>query len=216
MAAGPAAYIRTRHPEQVVVNSEPDTELLRRLRTGDEQAFVTLVARYRDSMLRLAAGYVPSRAVAEEVVQDTWVGVLRGLGTFEGRSSVRTWLFRILVNRARSAGAREQRSVAVADLQPVVDRARFDRTGHWAAPPEHWVEDIDNQVTAAKMVDRIRSAVEELPDRQRAVVTLRDIEGMTSEEVCGVLEISDGNQRVLLHRGRSKLRELLEAEFGRA
>jgi RNA polymerase sigma-70 factor (ECF subfamily) len=198
-----------------VVNSEPDTELLRRLRTGDEQAFVTLVARYRDSMLRLAAGYVPSRAVAEEVVQDTWVGVLRGLARFEGRSSVRTWLFRILVNRARSAGAREHRSVAVADLQPVVDQARFDRTGHWAAQPEHWIEDIDNKVTAAKMVDRLRSAVEELPAKQRAVVTLRDIEGMTSEEVCGVLEISDGNQRVLLHRGRSKLRELLESEFGR-
>jgi RNA polymerase sigma-70 factor, ECF subfamily len=198
------------------VAQDPDAELLDRLRAGDEQAFVVLVGRYREAMLRLAAGYVPSRAVAEEVVQDTWVGVLRGLGGFEGRSSVRTWVFRILVNRARTAGTRERRSVAVGDMEPVVDRSRFDGTGHWISPPEVWVEQIHDRLVAAKMADRIRSAVVDLPARQCEVVTLRDIEGLSSDEVCGVLEISEANQRVLLHRGRSKLRQILETEFGRA
>jgi RNA polymerase sigma-70 factor, ECF subfamily len=195
---------------------DPDAVLLDRLRAGDEQAFVVLVGKYRDSMLRLAGGFVPSRAVAEEVVQDTWVGVLRGLAGFEGRSSVRTWLFTILVNRARSAGTRERRSVAVEDIGPVVDQSRFDAAGGWADPPEAWAERADDRLLAAKMAGRVRTAVDDLPARQREVVTLRDIEGMTSEEVCAVLAISDANQRVLLHRGRSKLRQILESEFGRA
>jgi RNA polymerase sigma-70 factor (ECF subfamily) len=198
------------------VTQDPDADLLDRLRSGDEQAFVILVGRYREAMLRLAAGYVPSRAVAEEVVQDTWVGVLRGLSGFEGRSSVRTWLFSILVNRARSAGTRERRTVAVEDIEPVVDQSRFDQSGHWISPPEAWVEQIDDRLMAAKMADRIRSAIEDLPARQREVVTLRDLEGLSSDEVCGVLELTDVNQRVLLHRGRSKLRQILESEFGRA
>lgn len=198
------------------MTQDPDADLLDRLRSGDEQAFVILVGRYREAMLRLAAGYVPSRAVAEEVVQDTWVGVLRGLSGFEGRSSVRTWLFSILVNRARSAGTRERRTVAVEDIEPVVDQSRFDQSGHWISPPEAWVEQIDDRLMAAKMADRIRSAIEDLPARQREVVTLRDLEGLSSDEVCGVLELTDVNQRVLLHRGRSKLRQILESEFGRA
>lgn len=198
------------------MTQDPDAELLDRLRSGDEQAFVILVGRYRDTMLRLAAGYVPSRAVAEEVVQDTWVGVLRGLSGFEGRSSVRTWLFRILVNRARSTGTRERRSLAVDDMGPVVDQSRFDAAGAWSSPPELWVEQVDDRLVAARMAGRIRSAVADLPARQREVVTLRDIEGLSSHEVCGVLEISTANQRVLLHRGRSKLRQILESEFGRA
>lgn len=198
------------------VTKDPDAGLLDRLRSGDEEAFVILVGRYRDAMLRLAAGYVPSLAVAEEVVQDAWIGVLRGLSGFEGRSSVRTWLFRILVNRARTAGSRERRTVAVEDMGPVVDQSRFGAGGGWSAPPEHWVEQAHNRLVAAKMADRIRLAVGDLPARQREVVTLRDIEGLTSDEVCGVLEISDANQRVLLHRGRSRLRQILESEFGRA
>jgi RNA polymerase sigma-70 factor, ECF subfamily len=198
------------------VDQEADAELLGRLRAGDERAFVTLVRRHHAVMLRLAAGYVPSMAVAEEVVQDTWLGVLRGIGGFEGRSSVRTWLFRILVNRARTAGARERRSVAIGDSVPAVDRSRFDATGHWAAPPERWVEEADNRVDAAKLAGRLRLAVDDLPARQREVVLLRDVEGLSSEEVCGVLEISEGNQRVLLHRARSRLRQVLETEFGRA
>jgi RNA polymerase sigma-70 factor (ECF subfamily) len=198
------------------VTQDPDAGLLDRLRSGDEEAFVTLVGRYRDAMLRLAVGYVPSRAVAEEVVQETWIGVLRGLDGFEGRSTVRTWLFRILVNRARTAGSRERRSVAVEDIGPVVDQARFDGSGAWSAPPEHWIERIEDKLMAAKMAVRIRSAVGDLPARQREVVTLRDIEGMSSDEVCGVLEISEANQRVLLHRGRSRLRQVIESEFGEA
>jgi RNA polymerase sigma-70 factor, ECF subfamily len=195
---------------------DDDMDLLQRLRAGDEQAFVVLVRRYHDSMIRLASSFVPSRAVAEEVVQDTWMGVLRGIGGFEGRSSFRTWLFRILVNRARTAGAREGRSIAIGDAGPAVDQSRFDAAGAWAAPPEQWIEAIDDRLRAGKMAHRIRSAIEELPSRQREVVTLRDVEGLSSDEVCHVLEITDGNQRVLLHRGRSRVRQVLETEFGRA
>jgi RNA polymerase sigma-70 factor, ECF subfamily len=198
------------------VDQDPDQELLGRLRAGDEQAFVMLVRRHHDAMLRLACGYVPSVAVAEEVVQDTWLGVLRGLGGFEGRSSVRTWLFRILVNRARTAGVRERRSIAVSNPEPAVDPSRFDRSGAWAAPPEHWVEEADDRLDAVKLADRLRSAIDGLPDRQREVVMLRDVEGLSSEDVCSVLDLSEGNQRVLLHRGRSRLRQILETEFGRA
>jgi RNA polymerase sigma-70 factor, ECF subfamily len=198
------------------VDQDPDAELLGRLRAGDEQAFVVLVRRHHAAMLRLACGYVPSVAVAEEVVQDTWLGVLRGLGGFEGRSSFRTWLLRILVNRARTTGARERRSVPVGEPEPAVDPSRFDDTGHWAAPPERWIEDADRRLDAAKLAGRLRSAIDDLPDRQREVVTLRDIEGLSSEEVCSALEISEGNQRVLLHRGRSRLRQFLETEFGEA
>jgi RNA polymerase sigma-70 factor, ECF subfamily len=197
------------------VTADPDAELVGRLRSGDEQAFVTLVGRYQSPMLSVAAGYVSSRAVAEEVVQDTWLAVLRGINGFEGRSSVRTWLFAILVNRARTTGAREGRSVAVDDIAQVVDASRFDTAGGWAVPPEFWVDQADDRVTAAKMANRIQAAIDVLPARQRQVVILRDIQGLSSEQACAVLNISGVNQRVLLHRGRSKLREVIEAEFGR-
>ncbi len=200
-------------------NQDADAELLERLCAGDEQAFATLVRRHHGAMLRLATSFVPNDAVAEEVVQETWLAVLRGIGRFEGRSSVRTWLFRILVNRARTAGARERRSVAVGDVEdvgPAVDASRFDGTGHWLSPPEHWVEDADERLFAAKLADLVRSAIESLPDRQRQVVTLRDIEGLSSGEVCGVLDITEGNQRVLLHRGRSRLRGIIETSIGGA
>jgi RNA polymerase sigma-70 factor, ECF subfamily len=195
---------------------DPDAYLLARLRSGDEQAFMILVDRHQPSMLRLAACYVPSQAIAEEVVQDAWVGFLRGLDRFEGRSSVRTWLFRILVNRARSAGVRERRSVAVEDLDAAVDAARFDQAGGWSAPPALWTDLVDDRVVARRMAGHIRLALVGLPVRQREVVTLRDIDGLSSAEVCGVLDITEANQRVLLHRGRSRLRQLLESEFGRA
>jgi RNA polymerase sigma-70 factor, ECF subfamily len=192
-----------------------DGKLLDRLRAGDEEAFADLVGQYQPTMLALAVGYVPSRAVAEEVVQDTWLAVLRGLGGFEGRSSVRTWLFRILINRARTTGTRERRSVAVEDMGPVVDQSRFDAAGSWIAPPERW-EQVDDRMVAATIAARIRLAIDDLPARQREVVILRDVEGLTSEEVCSVLEISLANQRVLLHRGRSKVRQALETRVGRA
>lgn len=192
---------------------EPDRELLLRLRSGDEHAFVSLVKRYHEPMLRLAASFVPSHAVAEEVVQDTWLAVLRGLDGFEGRSSLKSWLFRILVNRARTTGTREHRSVPVADPEPAVDPARFEASGSWADPPEHWIEAAESRVEAGKLAGRVRAWLDELPARQREVVLLRDVEELSSEEVCAVLSISEGNQRVLLHRGRSRLRQLFEDEF---
>ena len=193
--------------------TDSDGELLLRLRSGDERAFVSLVERYHAPMLQLAASFVPSHAVAEEVVQDTWLALLRGLEGFEARSSLKTWLFRILVNRARTTGTREQRSVPVADPELVVDPSRFDVSGSWADPPERWVEAAEGRMEAGKLAYRIRSWINELPARQREVVLLRDVEGMSSEEVCTVLELSDVNQRVLLHRGRSRLRQLFEDEF---
>jgi RNA polymerase sigma-70 factor (ECF subfamily) len=182
-----------------------DEELLQRLRAGDEQAFSALVDRFQASMIRLAQTFVSSRAVAEEVVQDTWLGVVKGIDRFEGRSSLQTWLYRILVNRARTTGVRESRTVPVAE--PAVDPARFAPDGTWATPP-----DADDRLAAVALAGRVRALVEELPAAQRQVVTMRDIDGLSSTEVCSVLDISEGNQRVLLHRGRSRLRARLEAE----
>jgi RNA polymerase sigma-70 factor (ECF subfamily) len=190
-----------------------DLELLARLRAGDEAAFVLLVGRYRDSMTRVARGFVPSWAVAEEVVQDAWLGVVVGVDGFEGRSSFKTWLFTILVNRARSAGAREHRSVPIDPGGAAVDGARFDATGHWAVPPGPWSE-VDDRLFAAGAKPALRAALDELPDRQRQVVTLRDVEGLNSSEVCAVLGLTEANQRVILHRGRSRLRQALEAKLG--
>ncbi len=192
---------------------ESDGELLLRLRSGDERAFIGLVERYNEPMLRLAASFVPSRAIAEEVVQDTWLALLRGLGGFEGRSSLKTWLFAILVNQARKTGTREHRSIPVADPEPAVDPSRFDASGGWSDPPEQWIEVAEGRMEAGKLADRVRVWMDELPARQREVVLLRDVEGMSSEEVCAVLALSDVNQRVLLHRGRSRLRQLFEDEF---
>ena len=191
-----------------------DAELLDRLRAGDEDAFLLLVDRHQAMLLRLACSFVASRAVAEEVVQDTWVGVLRGIDGFAGRSSFKTWMLRILVNRARSTGVLESRTVAVGDAGPVIDRSRFDASGAWMSPPEHWIEDSDDRMLAESVSERIRSVLQELPARQREVVMLRDVDGLSGPEVCLVLDISEGNQRVLLHRGRSRLREALEAELG--
>jgi RNA polymerase sigma-70 factor (ECF subfamily) len=196
------------------VPEDPDAELIGQLRAGDEDAFVALAEKYRPVMLSLALGYVPSRAVAEEVVQDTWIGVLRGIGRFEHRSTFRTWLFRIVINRAVSAAARERRSVPVAAMEPVVGVSRFDALGNWAVPPEPWADQVEDRVMAAKMAARILAAIGELPPRQREVVTLRDVQGLNSAEVCSALDISDANQRVLLHRGRSWLRQVIESEFG--
>jgi RNA polymerase sigma-70 factor, ECF subfamily len=194
---------------------DPDVELLERLRAGDERAFVVLVARHHDSMLRLASSFVPSTAVAEEVVQDTWLGVVRGIDRFEGRSTLQTWLLRILVNRARTAGVKERRHTPIGDAERAVDASRFDGTGQWSSPPAHWVEQADERLVAGTLKDTIRAALGDLPPLQREVVALRDVDGLTTREVCDVLDISEGNQRVLLHRGRSRLRQALESEFGR-
>jgi RNA polymerase sigma-70 factor (ECF subfamily) len=210
----PTTAARQRRDRRSLASVDDDARLLERLRSGDEAAFVTLVAGHQDAMLRLASTFVSSRAVAEEVVQDTWLGVVRGIDRFEGRSSLRTWLLAILVNRARTAGTREARSVAVGDAGPTVDRARFDASGGWSSPPEHWVEDAEQRLGAAELATHIHAALEQMPARQRAVVTLRDVDGLESDEVCKLLSLSPGNQRVLLHRGRSQLRQALEAALG--
>jgi len=196
--------------------ADEDGELVARLRAGEEEAFAALVARHNASMLRLASSLLPSRTLAEEVVQDTWVGVLRGIDGFAERSSFRTWLLRILVNRATTTGMRERRSVAVGDAGPAVDRTRFDASGAWMSPPQHWVEDSDERLLAQGLAGEINAALQALPARQREVVMLRDVDGLSGQEVCAVLDISEANQRVLLHRGRSRLRQALEDELGGA
>ncbi len=192
---------------------EADVELLARLRTGDEGAFVTLVERYNGSLLRVARTYTPSTAVAEEAVQETWVGVVRGIDRFEGRSTFKTWLFRILVNRARSAGGREHRNLPLFEDAPGVDPSRFTAAGAWAEPLQPWETDADDRLVAATWSNALQTALDDLPPRQREIVLLRDVEGLPSSDVCAVLGISEGNQRVLLHRGRSRLRALLETDL---
>lgn len=189
-----------------------DEELLDRLRAGDEEAFVTMVGRYNDSLIRLARTYVPSDAVAEEAAQDTWMGVVRGVDRFEGRSSFKTWLFHILVNRARTAGTREPRTLPFTGPEPAVDPSRFDSAGAWAQPLESWA-DTDDRLVAASWSQCLQEALADLPPRQREIVVLRDMEGLPSTDVCEVLGITEGNQRVLLHRGRSRLRSVLESEL---
>jgi RNA polymerase sigma-70 factor (ECF subfamily) len=189
---------------------DDDAGLVDRLRAGDEAAFVELLHRYQARLLRLAHATVGSRAVAEEVTQDTWLAVVRGIERFEGRSSFKTWLFRVLVNRARSAASREQRAG-----RPEEDvEERFDATGHWAPPPVPWAERVEDQLVAAQLAARVGDLLRQLPDAQRQVVILRDIEHVDAEEVATMLGISDGNQRVLLHRGRTRVRALLAAEMG--
>ena len=193
-----------------------DGELVRRLRAGDEAAFTELINAYHASMVRLARTFVSSQAIAEEVAQETWLAVLKGIDGFEGRSSLKTWIFHILANRARSTGAREQRVMPV-DLgdEGSVDRRRFDAGGAWSDPPAHWSDEIVERLSSGSFLAQVRSALAQLPEGQRAVVTLRDLDGLSSKEVCDVLGISEANQRVLLHRGRSRIRAILEAEVSK-
>lgn len=190
-----------------------EVALLDRLRAGDEQAFVALVRQHHPAMVRLASAYVPNRDVAEEVVQEAWLGVVRGIEKFEGRSSLKTWLYRIVVNRARSAGVRERRETP-ADLSGPGEQAeRFGSDGGWVEPPVPWTDHVDDRLTAVSLVDRVRHCLDRLPDVQRQVVTLRDIDGLTPGETCTVLGITEANQRVLLHRGRARLRGFLDVEM---
>jgi RNA polymerase sigma-70 factor (ECF subfamily) len=195
-----------------------DQELLQRLRAGDEAAFMDLVDRYGPLMLRIALMHVSSRAVAEEVVQEAWLGVLKGLDRFEGRSSLKTWILRIVANQARSRGERERRSVPVSSLTPADDEPAVDPTrfrpfddprypGGWTLPPAPLPEE---RLLAEETLARVREAIAALPARQQEVILLRDVEGWEPEEVSEALGITDGNQRVLLHRARSKVRTELE------
>jgi RNA polymerase sigma-70 factor (ECF subfamily) len=192
-----------------------DEETLAALRSGDEQVFVELVQQHQALMLRVASRYVRNRTVAEEVVQETWLGVLNGLERFEGRASMKTWIFRILINRAISRAQREGRTVPFSSLadEPAVDPDRFrpadDRyPGGWKRFPDPLPE---QRLLERETLARIDAAIGELPERQQLVIVMRDIEGWSSEEVCASLAISEANQRVLLHRARSKVRSCLES-----
>ncbi len=194
------------------------------LLAGDEAAFLALVSRHRGAMLRVASLYVKSRASAEEAVQDAWIGVLRGLHLFQGRASLKSWIFRILVNCAKMRALHDGRAVPLSavvddagDDEPSVSPDRFleegERwAGHWSRPPEPWP---DAKVESGEMVALVREALEGLPAAQRAVMTLRDVDGWEGAEVCELLGISEGNQRVLLHRARSKVRGFVEQRLGR-
>jgi RNA polymerase sigma-70 factor (ECF subfamily) len=206
-----------------------DAELLAALRAGDEAAFAELVAAWSPSMLRIARSFVGTWQAAEDVVQDTWLGVVRGLGGFEGRSSLRTWVLSILANRARSRATRDRRLVLWSDLaQPEaagdagswVDPARFrgpgdPYPGHWttSGEPVPWREQPETSAISREALEVLEAALGALPPRQQTVVRLRDVHDLTSQEVCEVLDISAENQRVLLHRGRSRLRAALELHY---
>jgi RNA polymerase sigma-70 factor (ECF subfamily) len=203
--------------EQVL--SPQDARLLEGLRAGDEAAFVALMREYGAGMLRVAMVYVSSRAVAEEVVQEAWLGVLKGIGRFEGRSSLKTWLFRIVANAAKTRGMRESRSIPFSALgedagdEPAVDPERFlgpgERfPGHWSVPPQAWAP--EGRLLSGEALDVIEREIDRLPPAQRAVITMRDVQGFTSEEVCNALDVTETNQRVLLHRARARVRGALE------
>jgi RNA polymerase sigma-70 factor, ECF subfamily len=197
--------------------------LLERLRAGDERAFEALVEHNYPTMLAVARHYVSSRAVAEEVVQDAWLGVLKGLDRFEGRSSLRTWILKIVVNKAKTRGARDARTVPFASLaprseEPAVEPERFRGPddpfpGHWRAYPGNWQRLPEETLADRETLDVVLATIHRLPPPQRLVITMRDIQGCDAAEVCEALDVSEGNQRVLLHRARSKVRSALERQF---
>ena len=208
--------------------SSDEGVLVEALRRGDEAAFAQLVDELNGPLTRLALSHVPSRAVAEDVVGDTWLGVIRGIDDFEGRSSLRTWIFQILLNNARTRGKREKRALPFSSLrrrdpegrdEPAVEPSRFEGPrgqypGHWARPPVEWQAPEERLATEAAR-DVMLGAIAKLPERQREVLTLRDMLGYSAEEARNALDLSETNQRVLLHRARSKVRAALESHFER-
>jgi RNA polymerase sigma-70 factor, ECF subfamily len=202
-----------------------EAELVAALRAGDEEAFTMLVTTWHASLKRVARAYVRTDATAEEVVQETWLAAIAGLDRFEERASLKTWLFHILANRARTRAVREARSVPFTALAggedaPAVDPDRFNGEddawpGHWAAPPRPW-EDPERRLQSLEARELLRAAIGGLPEMQQAVLTLRDVEGLEAQEVCELLDLSDANQRVLLHRARARVRTELEHWFEEA
>jgi RNA polymerase sigma-70 factor (ECF subfamily) len=208
------------------MTARPGTDeaaLVARLRDGDEAAFTTIVDGYHAAMLRVARGFVHDHATAEEVVQDAWIGVLKGLAAFEGRSSLRSWILAIVVNRAKTKAVREARSTPFSALaleeasgtQPSVEPDRFrgpdsEWPGGWAEPPRPWAENPEALLLQGETMGYLERALEELPPAQRSVITLRDFAGYDAQAICNVLGISETNMRVLLHRARSKIRGQLE------
>ncbi len=206
---------------------DDDRAVVEALRRGDEKAFATLIERYHSSLLRLAMSYVATKEEAEDAVQETWLGVLKGIDRFEGRSSLKTWIFRILVNRAKTKGVRERRSVPFSSLEgdtdekePSVDPSRFQEgtrlAGSWSSPPESWEGIPEDRLLSGETRAVVEEAIALLPAMQRAVITLRDVRGFTAQEACEVLGLTEANQRVLLHRARSKVRARLEQYLGSA
>ncbi len=211
-------------PQAESALSREDADLVARLRAGEEGAFVVVVERYHAAMVRLATAYVPSHAVAEEVAQEAWLGVLKGIDRFEGRSSLKTWIFRILTNTAKTRGERENRTIAFSSLwdagedEPSLPPERFlaapePGAGRWLAHPEEWELSPEDTLLSSEMMHCIKGAMATLSSNQCEVMRLRDIEGWSSEEVCNALQISETNQRVLLHRARSRVRRALESYF---
>lgn len=203
--------------------SEEDLRLVEALRRGDEAAFVSLLDRYHTSLLRLALMYTSSQTLAEEIVQETWIGVLQGIQRFEGRSSLKTWIYRILINQAKKRAQREDRQIPFSALwepeaepdEPAVAPERFNPAGtawagHWTSLPERWDDFPESRLLSQETQTYLLQAIETLPPNQREVITLRDLEGWSSEEVSTLLGITEVNQRVLLHRARSKVRGALE------
>jgi RNA polymerase sigma-70 factor (ECF subfamily) len=203
-----------------VTQASVEADLLARLRAGDERAFEALVRRHHRTMLAVAHQYVSTRAVAEEVVQEAWVGVLKGLDRFEARSSLGTWILRIVANLAKTRGQREARTVPYAALagpedERAVEPERFrgphdQYPGGWWAFPADWSRLPEHALLQRETLQVVTDAIEQLPPLQRTVITMRDVQGCKPEDVCSALEISDGNQRVLLHRARSRVRAALE------
>jgi RNA polymerase sigma-70 factor (ECF subfamily) len=200
----------------VPLTTTAEAELLARLRAGDEQAFEELVGHLYVTMLTVARTYVKDRAVAEEVVQETWLGVVQGLERFEGRSTLKTWILSILVNQAKTRVTREARSVPFASLAPrddapAVEPERFRAAdGGWRSFPANWNASADQLAEERETVRVAMRAIAELPLTQQTVIRMRDVEGYSSEEVCATLDVSEANQRVLLHRARSRVRSALE------
>jgi RNA polymerase sigma-70 factor (ECF subfamily) len=205
------------------ITAGDEAVLVAALRAGDEDAFTALVRRHHTALCRVVRRYVPTDALADEVVQDAWVAVIKGLDRFEQRASLKTWIFHIAVNLAKTRGARERRTVPFSglggdepdDASPSVPPERFQREGdawpgHWATPPRPW-QDPDRRLCALEARDHLRRAIADLPAVQQAVLTLRDVEGLGSDEVCELLDLSPGNQRVILHRARSRVRASLES-----
>jgi RNA polymerase sigma-70 factor (ECF subfamily) len=207
-----------------MVTAQDESALVGALRAGDEAAFASLVDAYGASMRRLALSFVRNHAVADEVVQEAWLGVLRGIGRFEGRSSLKTWIFTILTNTAKTRAERESRTLpfssfeeAASAEEPSVDPDRFRNErypGGWSDPPASWSLLPEERLLSAETRAVIDGAIAALPASQRIVISLRDVDGFSAEEVCNVLDVSESNQRVLLHRARSKVRAALEAYLG--
>jgi len=219
--------VRKSRPTTMISLTKAEGPLLARLRQGDESAFDQLVKQHHGSLVRMAMGYVADRAVAEEVVQDTWMAVIESLDRFEGRSSLRTWIFGILIHKAKDRGVREKRHTTFSDFESydddneeAVDPSRFQQSGewagHWVFPPQPWDDQTPEKLLASQQaVNAMNRAIKELPATLKEVLILRDVEGVESNEICELLEITETNLYVRLHRARERVRAAVETYLGK-